>query len=228
MSMKNRHLPWAQGSLSQLQSLFPNNVICKIADERDWATDCSSEELAFIQHAVEKRVSEFRAGRNIARRVLSHFNFNNHILLNDHDRVPIWPDGIFGSITHAAGCCAIAIATAESKCIGLGLDIESADPLSKDLVSSICSNEEFESFEGNEQYFMAKCCFSIKEAVYKSLYPTRRKFLGFHDVETQINLKAGTFRARLVNSGEQETIKGKLKFDVQFIYAGVYLDTVNQ
>ncbi|MBP6750427.1 MAG: 4'-phosphopantetheinyl transferase superfamily protein [Xanthomonadaceae bacterium] len=147
------------------------------------------EELRHIERAVEKRRREFAAGRLLAREALASAGIADDLrlraLLPEPDRSPRWPEGVVGSITHCASLCAVAVAHAQD-CAGLGLDVEPAQPLKSELLPQIVRPEEFERFDALPDAVRALggiAAFAMKEALYKAIYPIRRRFLEFHDVE---------------------------------------------
>lgn len=143
------------------------------------------EERALVARAVEKRRREFAAGRQLARAAFAEAGVAAAPLLSDPDRVPRWPAGVTGSITHCASLCAVAVAPV-SACAGLGLDVEPAAPLDARLLPMILREAEFARIEAlppTLRPFGGLLAFSIKEAVYKAIYPSRRTFLEFRQVE---------------------------------------------
>ena len=149
-------------------------------------------ELSVIARAVPKRRREFSAGRKLAQDLLSELGAASSPLLPDSDRCPIWPSGFRGSISHCAELCAVVV-SADENVRSVGLDVEPATPLDARLVERICRPGELAGLEPDQKGERAKLLFSIKEAVYKCQFPISRTFLGFHDVE--IELEEGLFRA---------------------------------
>jgi hypothetical protein len=59
------------------------------------------EERSIVAAAVDSRRREFAAGRILARRLLQSLGFDGPLKRNS-DGTPVWPAGIFRSITHCA------------------------------------------------------------------------------------------------------------------------------
>lgn len=138
-------------------------------------------ELPAIEQAVEKRQRQYTAGRLLARKLLGRHSSDNSPLVSDAQRVPRWPEGVVGCITHTDSWCAVSIAPS-AKYRGVGIDVEPATPLSGELWTSIARGEELEWVNGqpeSQRGLLCKGLFSAKESIYKSLYPTVRVFLGF-------------------------------------------------
>ena len=88
-----------------------------------------ADEQAGITSAVPSRRAEFVAGRTLARVAMRRLGLPPQALPVGPDRAPLWPANIVGSITHAAGYCAVAVGArcASSSAPGLrsiGLDLE--------------------------------------------------------------------------------------------------------
>jgi 4'-phosphopantetheinyl transferase EntD len=143
------------------------------------------EELRQIERAVDKRRREFAAGRQLAHTVLGEAGAPIEALLPDADRVPRWPAGIVGSITHCNSLCAVAVASA-AHTAAIGLDVEPALPMSEDLLPQIVREVErarLDALPAELRPLGGILTFSIKEAVYKAIYPECRVFLDFQQVE---------------------------------------------
>lgn len=156
-------------------------------------------ERAQVVSAVEKRQREFAAGRACAHELLDELGLAGAPLLSDAERVPLWPEGVVGSITHAAGLCAVALARSDTL-RALGLDLERADAVRPELWRRICRPAEIERLRGLPAPAQSRCAslvFSAKEATYKCLFPESRVPLGFRDVEVELDLDAGRFRVTL-------------------------------
>jgi len=166
--------------------LLPEAVL--VAEMQPAAADPAAltpEERALIERAVDKRRREFAAGRLLARDVLTALGTPVDRLLPDDDRVPRWPVGMVGSITHCASLCAVAAAPV-SGFVGLGLDVEPAEPLEDRLMPMILRAAEFARLDTLSPALRplgGRLVFSIKEAVYKAIYPSCRIFLDFQQVE---------------------------------------------
>jgi 4'-phosphopantetheinyl transferase EntD len=81
---------------------------------------------------------------------------------------------------------------------GIGIDAEPAEPLAPDIARRVCSRDEAASFARISPYdsnLGARVVFSIKEAIYKCVFPITHQFLGFEDVS--VSCDDGTFDVRL-------------------------------
>lgn len=142
-------------------------------------------ERGLIERAVEHRQQEFAAGRILARGLLRHAGAQIDALLRDADRVPTWPQAVVGSITHCRSLCAVAVAP-RALSAGIGIDVEPARPIDEELHAMILREPErsrIDALPPALRHLGGILVFSIKEAVYKSIYPVHRYFLDFQQVE---------------------------------------------
>lgn len=141
------------------------------------------EERAAIARAVPARQREFAGGRLAARLALARLGLPEAPIAMGADRAPIWPDGLHGSITHAAGLCLAAV-SADPALAGLGIDLEPDEALPPDLIPEILLPEERD--------LPARLVFSAKEAVFKALYPIVGHVFGFDAVRLRLDARSFT------------------------------------
>jgi 4'-phosphopantetheinyl transferase EntD len=189
---------------SVLRSMLGPRVAIAVAKPALVTEQLFPAERDYLARAVDKRKAEFGTGRVCARHALSMLGVAPAALVPDADRAPRWPPGILGSISHTAGCCAVAVTTT-MHLAGLGLDVELDTPLDSDLEPLLCTSAEqawLKSLDDPERERVGKLFFSAKEAFYKCQYRLTRTLLDFTDVDLEIDLMAGTFRvANLTRSG---------------------------
>lgn len=157
------------------------------------------EERACVAQAVDKRRAEFGTARVVARRVLSRLGVGPLPLVPRADRSPTWPPGIVGSITHTGGYCAVVAANDRTH-LSLGVDAEQDKALAVELIQAICTPRERARLSERD----AIVYFAAKEAFYKCQYPLTRQYLGFHDVELDLELASGRFAARIIKPDHDE------------------------
>ncbi len=152
------------------------------------------EERGPVARAVEKRRRQYTAGRLLSRQLLQEWDHGDHPLVPDADRVPTWPTGLVGCITHTDIWCA-AVVGRSAAWRGLGIDVEPATPLSEPLHASVCRAEELQWLSERsptERGLLAKAIFSAKESIYKALFPEVREFLGFEGMRIELTRLKGT------------------------------------
>ncbi|HVZ32457.1 MAG TPA: 4'-phosphopantetheinyl transferase superfamily protein [Polyangiaceae bacterium] len=154
------------------------------------------EEAASVAQAVESRRKQFTAGRVLARDAWQRLGVPAQPLLSDEQRVPRWPAGIVGTITHTHGWCAAAVAR-DTELAALGADVEAATPLERGLWERICRPAERRVLVSSPERggVLGKAFFSAKESIYKALYPSVRVFLDFQSMQIELEpLAEGRYR----------------------------------
>ena len=185
-------------------SLFGPDVLTDSSPLTAEADDLLPEERPLIARAVPSRRREFATGRVRARTLLARLGIPDFPLLRDRDRIPLWPDGVVGSISHTEGLCAVAVAVRD-EVLALGVDAEPDGAIETELWARICTEAELAWLERQpapRRGRLARAFFSAKECTYKCLYPLARLPLGFHDVEVELDLEGGRFRSTVVSPGE--------------------------
>lgn len=139
---------------------------------------CTERESALVQHAVDKRKSEFATGRKLSKELLEAHAGLNDVELLCSDRKPMWPKDWTGSITHSHGFCAVCIGNHRVEC--LGVDLEMKKTLEPRVVEAILTVTERQKWLPR---WNPVVMFSLKEAFYKSLSQKKIPVFGFHDAE---------------------------------------------
>jgi enterobactin synthetase component D len=154
---------------------------------------------ASLQRSVAKRQAEYLAGRVCARAALQRLDGRNYVPGTHEDRSPIWPAGILGSITHGKGWAA-AVVAAQGSCQGLGLDQESLldDERAERLMGEILTPPELERLDRRELGLTVTLTFSLKESLFKTLYPLTRQRFYFEHAEVLEWSADGLARLRLL------------------------------
>lgn len=174
-------------ALADFRQQLPQSLLLEVAPVKDHLADLLPEERDIVAHAVASRRCEFSSARYLAHRLLREIGcFPQPLLLLD-DRSPSWPQGVLGSLSHSRHWCAALITQIGGKILGVGVDLEDQRPLRAELFPEILTLREREALatiESREQQSVqALASFSLKEAVYKCMYPVGNTGLGFHAVE---------------------------------------------
>lgn len=196
--------------MSLARRLFDDDVHVAEADPDATPFALFPEENEQIGRAVEKRVREYGVARTLFRGLLPHLGHPPVALVNDASRVPAWPEGVRGTITHTHGYCGVALASS-TDVLGLGLDAERAGPLRPALWKSICTEGELARLHAlaeTEAGELAKLVFSAKEAAYKAQYARTQAFLGFHAMRIDVHEGAQRFVATFEQSAGDVYVPG--------------------
>jgi enterobactin synthetase component D len=180
--------------------------------EGDFAR-CRITPPASIQRSVAKRQTEFLAGRLCARTALQHLDERDYVPQIGEDRAPVWPDAVCGSITHSSGWAAAIVARSEHW-RGLGLDTENllSPQRATRLAGEILTPGEMQQLAAiptEQTALLVTLTFSIKEALFKALYPIVGKRFYFEDAQLLEWHADGRARLRLLTDLSSEWHNGK-------------------
>ncbi|MCF5545416.1 4'-phosphopantetheinyl transferase family protein [Pseudomonas salomonii] len=181
---------------------------------------------ASIQRSVAKRQAEFLAGRLCARAALQQLDQLDCVPAIGDDRAPVWPGHISGSITHSTGHAA-AIVGHKAQWRGLGMDLENLLSLERAerLAGEILTPDELQrmALGPREQVaLLVTLTFSVKESLFKALYPIVQKRFYFEHAEVLEWSQAGRVRLRLLTDLSAEWCYGK-ELEGQFVVEGEQL-----
>ncbi|WP_438867168.1 4'-phosphopantetheinyl transferase family protein [Pseudomonas sp. L1(2025)] len=181
---------------------------------------------ASIQRSVAKRQAEFLAGRLCARAALQQLDHLDCVPAIGDDRAPVWPGHISGSITHSTGHAA-AIVGHKAQWRGLGMDLENLLSLERAerLAGEILTADELQriALVPREQVaLLVTLTFSVKESLFKALYPIVHKRFYFEHAEVLEWSQAGHVRLRLLTDLSAEWCYGK-ELEGQFALEGEQL-----
>ncbi|MCX7559226.1 4'-phosphopantetheinyl transferase superfamily protein [Sulfitobacter sp. F26204] len=175
-----------------ISSLFDRAVCVGTTDPRKPQPEPLGDEAAHLAHALEARKREFAAGRVAARQALAQLGIAPVPVFAAKDRAPVWPQGVYGSISHTKTLCAAVVADRGHT---VGLDLEADTDLNEGLLSTICSTAEQARIAGPNLLHLGKLIFCAKEAVYKAQYPLTGMLLGFDHIDILLDQAEERFSA---------------------------------
>ena len=149
------------------------------------------EEMAGFAGSVIKVRRASGAARIVARQLMSRLGRAPQPIPRSTAGMPVWPGGIVGSLAHDARIAVAAMAR-QDDFLGVGVDIEPAEPLERTCWASLQPRRS--DGQLTTIRYRGRLLFSIKEAIYKAVYPLDGTFLDHHDVE--VDLPAGTATVR--------------------------------
>ncbi|WP_218281371.1 MULTISPECIES: 4'-phosphopantetheinyl transferase [unclassified Pseudomonas] len=172
-----------------------------------------------IQRSVAKRQAEFLAGRVCARAALQQLEGLSFIPAIGEDRAPVWPTHITGSITHSTGR-ASAIVAKKTHWRGLGMDLENLlnPERAERLAGEILTPPELQRMTAGRRDQLAMLVtltFSVKESLFKALYPIVQQRFYFEHAEVLEWTERGEVRLRLLTDLSSEWCNGT-ELDAQF------------
>lgn len=200
-----------------IESLLPAYVSCAATREESVPDGTLfPEEEALIARSVPKRRNDFATARACARRAMGRLGLEPVAVLHGKRGMPLWPDGIVGSLTHCDGYRAAALAR-EADVLSLGVDAEPHAPLPEGVGELVVRPSERERFAGPPAgkagaagaIHWDRLLFSAKESVFKTWYPLTLTELDFDEADLTFHREGdragggaafGTFTARLLRT----------------------------
>ena len=171
-------MPETPPLLVALRGLLPPDVAAGWADPQGAHPLLPGEDLP---GATPARLREFAAGRAAVRAALAALGLPAMSIAHGKDRAPVWPVGVTGSITHTGTQC-LAVVARDTVLRGIGVDLEPAVPLDRDLWDTILLPDEQRALmrlPPDQRGLAAKTAFSAKEAAYKAQYARSKTLFGF-------------------------------------------------
>jgi 4'-phosphopantetheinyl transferase EntD len=177
-------------------------LLVRLAPDGTGVAACQTEpslaaQLSPDEHALDtsrrmERRAEFAAGRFCAHRALAAIGADTATIGRGPRRQPLWPAGVTGSISHAAGLAAAVAAPATSSVRGLGIDVELAASLDEELWPHVLTPaERSRCLASDDPVVSATTVFCAKEATFKALYPLFGVEIDFLDATSLLEANAG-------------------------------------
>lgn len=167
-------------------SPFPEGVGFAVLRAGDaHAADLLPAERALLKpDAAPGRVADFALGRAAAHQAMlrqgpAAARLSGEPVLREGPRMPRWPAGLVGAISHVRGLAAAAVAET-ARFQGLGVDLERWREPGDALLRRILRPEEVARLGAAAGEWFTPV-FSAKECIYKALYPATGVYLGFQD-----------------------------------------------
>ena len=153
-----------------------------------------------LSGSSSSRQAAYLAGRLCASDALDHAGSTERHVARDRNGAPIWPAGYRGSITHA-GTHAGAVVTQAETCREVGLDFEdigNPDAAAEiaDLILTDRDRHTISEIAAFDTATATILIFSLKESLYKAIYPMLEVDAGFEDAEL-IQAEGGLANLRL-------------------------------
>ena len=150
----------------------------------------SGDELALLPgeaNSIAAKLAHARrasgAARIVARGLMAKFGIAECPIVKSSSGAPIWPSGILGSLAHDDAVAVAAVARSMDAS-AIGIDVEPAEPLPRELHELALSRRERAHVSGDP--VAGRLMFAAKEAVYKALAAFDGTLLDYHDIETEI------------------------------------------
>lgn len=152
------------------------------------SADLDAWEIALpapLTTAAIKRQAEFLGGRLSARLALGDLTGQASTPARDAEQLPEWPKDVTGSITHSRGLAAAVVARrTDFQSIGLDAEVMMSNERAIRLAPQILVDSERQWLERLPRHAHGEfvtLVFSLKESLFKALYPLVRQRFYFPD-----------------------------------------------
>lgn len=167
----------------KLRRVAPRSEATLLAVDKTCLDLLPAAEKFPVVNAAPLRQIQFASGRVAARDALRKLGVSVVAVQIGSMREPLWPEGIVGTITHTDRW-ALAWVARQDHYLGLGVDLEQATQLPDRDWSLILSEAERRWTENcADAQLAATALFSVKESIYKAVFPTVRRFVDFDEIE---------------------------------------------
>lgn len=136
-----------------------------------------------IIQAHPKRQQEYLCGRVLAQAILSHHFGLDQSITSMHEHLPIWPSHVLGSISHSQNKLIVALSNNANY---LGIDIEHwvTSEFAQESAHLVLTLYELDLWKTKAAEFLGfaqyvSLIFSVKESLYKAVYPTAKQYIDF-------------------------------------------------
>ena len=213
------------------EKLLSEGIVFVESQSALWDEPLHPREAASLGEVEPERRREFAAGRACARAALELLGVESFPVVAGADRVPIWPPGFTGSITHCAGFAVAAVVRTED-IAAVGVDIETTTPLEQRTIEIVCTPSERAVIEQAPAELMstgtwAKVVYSAKETAYKCAYTLDRVVLNYHDLEVSLDPHRGAFDVVITPNAETGAavrhVKGKFLVEGKYVAAAAVI-----
>lgn len=150
-----------------------------------------------MEESAKKRQAEYLASRYATSIALKNFGFENFHLKNTLERAPIWPVSIVGSLSHTSQQTIVVCTKDCLTSLIIGIDIEriiNEDDCIK-FSNYIINESELKNMSSIKLPFNIKLtlAFSLKESLFKAIYPKFKLFMDFNLFEIlELNLESSS------------------------------------
>lgn len=168
---------------------------------------------AHLQRAVKKRRAEYLASRYSVQQALASWGIPSFLLGNAPDRTPVWPQGINGSLSHTHQQVTALLTRRQDRLLGVDCERIMTGQVASETHSMLITAEEKSLLQQCSVPFATALTvvFSLKESLYKAIYPQVQQFMDFHAAEViacsadlqQIRLRLTQACSRKMGAGRE-------------------------
>lgn len=135
------------------------------------------------------------------------------VIGTDPDGCPLWPTNITGSISHT-GSVAVSAVAHTSNAFGVGVDVEQIHPRHEELAERVLlPSDVLKAPAGVPEHLTATVFFSVRESVFKCVFPTLRQPMDWPDCHVELDWNAAHFSATVWQNGPAIRLVGRFLVD---------------
>ena len=159
---------------------------------RDYGPKLLKGEKTMASKMNQSRFKTFSSGRYAAHLAQEAISAQPKGILRE-GRAPIWPLGQMGAITHSKKYAGAIVST---ELRGVGLDFEEVGRIQPKLYAKLFTKDEESWLRQQTRPEASTIIFSAKEAVYKGIFPILKRYVGFQEVEIELDWNSARFDVR--------------------------------
>lgn len=138
--------------------------------------DCPDD----LAGATDKRQAEYLAGRAMAQLGQAVLGHQPAQVARSENRVPIWPRGLTGSISHSSGRCVCLVLPDCTLLVGVDTEALAASNQLRAIDRIVATAQDRALIaQAADKTGLATLLFSAKETLFKLLYPVVGRHFGF-------------------------------------------------
>ena len=163
----------------------------------DHTAGLDPEERALVADSADQRRHQFATGRYLARQAMQALGMAPAAIGRSDARAPAWPDCV-GSISHTSTLAAAVTARGHG-IRGVGIDLERLGRITQAMHARLYTDAERDRYAEDEPHWPC-LLFSAKECAYKAVNPICGTYIGFQEVEIDVDWKRHRFAARYIGA----------------------------
>lgn len=172
------------------------------------------EERALATSYAARRMRTFATGRAVLKEALTRAGGAAQFIGRSARGAPLLPTGYRGSLSHKDEL-AVALVTRTDDDVTVGVDVELVGAATRDIASHVLTAREIDALAHLDDTARARAVlerFSVKEAFYKAIDPRLARFVGFHEVEADIDAAGAVrFTTPVLDAHRPRTVEGRVR-----------------
>ena len=166
-------------------------------------------EVAVAADFPVRRKLSFAGGRHALARALQELGAPREAVLSDDRGAPVMPQGFVGSVSHK-DTLAVAL-VARGQAAHIGVDLEPWLPERPKIARLVLTEAERVALGESPAWRDLLLRFSLKEAIYKAIDPSLRRYVTFKEVEVTPRDDGSATVNLMLTQGEQLEVEARWK-----------------